>query len=100
MEKICYAVIMSACKLWHYFEAHTIRIPTNQPLNDIFENRDRFRRISKWAMELSEHVVDFEKCSTIMSQILADFMTEWMESGFATGGAVPESPWLVCCDGA
>jgi hypothetical protein len=100
MEKICYTVIISAHKLWHYFEAHTIRIPTNQPLNDIFENKDCSRRISKWAMELSEHAVDFEKRDAIMSQILANFMAEWTEPGFATGGAVPESPWLVCCDGA
>jgi hypothetical protein len=47
MEKICYAVIMSARKLRHYFEAHTIRIPTSQLLNDIFRNRDNSRRISK-----------------------------------------------------
>jgi hypothetical protein len=67
MEKICYAVIMSARKLQHYFEAHTIRIPTSQPLNDIFRNRDSSRRISKWTIELSEHVVDFEKRSSIKS---------------------------------
>jgi hypothetical protein len=52
MEKICYAVVMNAHKLWHYFEAHTIRIPTSQPLNDIFRNKDNFGRISKRAMEL------------------------------------------------
>jgi hypothetical protein len=76
MEKICYAVIMSVRKLQHYFEAHTIRIPTSQPLNDIFGNRDSFGRISKWAMELSEHIVDFEKRNAIKSQILADFVAE------------------------
>jgi hypothetical protein len=61
MEKICYAVIMSARKLRHYFEAHTIKVLTNQPLNDIFGNRDSSGRISKWAIELSEYVVYFEK---------------------------------------
>jgi ribonuclease HI len=100
MEKICYTVIMSVRKLQHYFEAHTIRIPTSQSLNDIFGNRDISKRISKWAMELSEHVVDFEKCSAIKSQILANFVAKWTEPGFTTEGAVPESPWLVCCDGA
>jgi hypothetical protein len=100
MEKICYAVVMSACKHRHYFEAHTIKVLTNQPLNDIFGNRDSSRRIGKWAMELSEHVVDFEKHSAIKSQILADFVAEWIEPGSAIEGAVPESPWLVCCDGA
>jgi predicted regulator of amino acid metabolism with ACT domain len=74
MEKICYAVITSVRKLRHYFEAHTVEVITNQPLNNIFSNRDSSERISKWAMELSEHVVDFEKRSTIKSQILADFV--------------------------
>jgi hypothetical protein len=76
MEKICYAAIMSARKLRHYFEAHTIKVLTNQPLHDIFSNRDSSDRISKWAMELSEYVVDFEKRSTIKSHILADFVAE------------------------
>jgi hypothetical protein len=69
-------------------------------LNDIFGNRDSSERISKWAMELSEHVVDFEKCSAIKTQILANFVVEWTEPGSATEGAVLESPWLVHCDGA
>jgi hypothetical protein len=51
-------------------------------------------------MELLEHVIEFEKCSAIKSQILADFVAEWMESGYATEGTVLESPWLVYCDGA
>jgi hypothetical protein len=74
MEKICYAVIMSARKLRHYFEAHTIEVLTNQPLNDIFGNRYSSDKISKWAAELSEHVVDFKKRSAIKSHILADFV--------------------------
>jgi hypothetical protein len=100
MEKICYAAIMSARKLRHYFEAHTIKVLTNQPLNDTFGNRDSSRRISKWAMEPLEDVVDFLKCTAIKSQILADFMAEWTEPGSTIEGAVPESPWLVYCDRA
>jgi ribonuclease HI len=49
-------------------------------------------------MELSEYVVDFEKRSVIKSQILADFVAEWTESGSLEEGIVPESPWLVYCD--
>jgi ribonuclease HI len=47
-------------------------------LIDIFRNKDSSGRISKWAMELSDHVVDFEKRSAIKSQILVDFVAEWM----------------------
>jgi hypothetical protein len=100
MENFCYAIIMSAQKLCHYFEAHAVDVLTNQLLNDIFVNRDNFGRISKWAMELSEHVIDFQKYSAIKSQILVDFVAEWMESGSTTEGAVFKSPWLVYCDGA
>jgi predicted regulator of amino acid metabolism with ACT domain len=76
MEKICYAVITSAKKDRHYFEAHKIKVLTNQLLNDIFDNTDSSDRISKWAMELSEYVVDFEKRNAIKSQIVADFVAE------------------------
>jgi hypothetical protein len=100
MEKICYAFIMSARKLRHYFEAHTIKVLTNQPLNDIFGNRDSSDRISKWAKELSEYVVDFEKRSAINSQILADFVAEWTELDSSIEGVVPEASWLIYYDGA
>jgi hypothetical protein len=98
VEKICHVVIMSVRKLRHYFEAHTIWVLTSQPLNDIFENRDISNRISKWVMELSEHVVDFEKHTSIKSQILADFVVEWMELGSAVEVVVLESPCIVNCD--
>jgi hypothetical protein len=69
---------MSARKLRQYFEVHTIKVVTNQPLNDIFGNRDSSGRISKWAMDLSERIVDFEKCSAVKSQILES--KEWFMS--------------------
>jgi hypothetical protein len=68
MENFCYVVVMSARKLHHYFEAHTIKV--------LFSNRDNSDRISKWVMELSKNVVDFKKRSAIKSQILADFVAE------------------------
>jgi hypothetical protein len=94
MKKICYAVISSR-KLRHYFEAHTIKVLTNQPLNDIFDNKDSSGRICKWAMELSEYVVNFEKHRAINSQVLADFVVEWIEPCSMTEVEVPETPWSL-----
>jgi hypothetical protein len=51
---IGYAVIMSAGKLCHYLEAHTIKVLTNQLLNNMLCNRDSSGRINKWAMDLSD----------------------------------------------
>jgi hypothetical protein len=56
--------------------SHRVKVLTNQPLNDIFDNRDSSGRIGKWAMKLSEHVIDFEKRSAIKSQVLADFIAD------------------------
>jgi hypothetical protein len=50
-------------------------------------------------MELSEHVVDFEKRSDIKSQVLADFITDWTEPSSYTKGTMIYIPWQVHCDG-
>jgi hypothetical protein len=72
----------------------------NQLLNDIFENHDSSGRIGKWAMELSEHVIHFEKGSVIMSQVLADFIADSMEPSSYTEGTVINTSWQVYCDRA
>jgi hypothetical protein len=69
-------------------------------LGDIFGNRDSSGRFSKWATKLSKYVIDLEKRSAIKSQVFADFVADWMELGSRTEGDLPESPWLVYCDGA
>jgi hypothetical protein len=50
LEKIAYAVIMAARKLRHYFEGHRIRVITNQPLNDLFANREHLPESSSGAL--------------------------------------------------
>jgi ribonuclease HI len=86
-------------KLRHYFEARHVRVLTNQPLHDIFHNRESSKRMGKWAIELSEYIINFERRSAIKSQILADFITEWMVPQ-SQMDIVQESPWLVYCDRA
>ena len=57
MEKMAYAVVMAAQKLRHYFQSFKIRVPTSYPLRDMFENREAFGRIGKWAAQLAEHTI-------------------------------------------
>jgi hypothetical protein len=77
LKKIAYAVLMATRKLKHYFEAHKVTVLTNQPLNNLFINKEASSRIAKWATELSEHKIDFGKRSAIKSKILADFVVDW-----------------------
>jgi ribonuclease HI len=99
LEKIAYAVVMAARKLRHYFEGHKIRVVMNHPLNDLFTNKEASTRIIKWAVELSEYTVDFERRSAIKSQVLADFVVDWTlpDHNF---DKVIDTPWVVHCDGA
>jgi hypothetical protein len=69
-------------------------------LNDIFKNCDSSGRIGKWAMELLEHVIDFEKRCAIKSQVLADFIADWMEPSTYTEGTVIDTTWQVYYDRA
>jgi hypothetical protein len=66
------------------------RVPMNYLLNDIFRNQHSSGRIGKWAMKLSEHVIDFEMRNTIKSQVMADFITDWTEPSSYTEGVVVE----------
>jgi ribonuclease HI len=99
LEKIGYAVIMAARKLRHYFEGQRLRIITNQPLNDLFANREASTRIIKWGAELSEYIMDFERRSSIKSQVLADFSVDWTSPTQNLDEEIP-TPWIVQCDGA
>jgi hypothetical protein len=68
LEKIAYAVVIVTRKIGHYFEAHKVTVLTDQPLNDLFINKEASSRIAKWATELSEHTIDFGKRSAIKSR--------------------------------
>jgi hypothetical protein len=67
---------MAVRKLRHYFEGHRIRVITNQPMNDLFVNKEASTRIIKWGVELSEYTVDFERRNAIKSQVLADLVVD------------------------
>jgi hypothetical protein len=51
-------------------------------------------------MELSELVIDFEKRSAIRSQVIADFIADWMEPSSYTEGPDTKSQCQVYCDRA
>jgi hypothetical protein len=51
-------------------------------------------------MELSKHVIDFEKRSAIKSHVLADFIIDWMEPTSYIEGPVINMPWQLYCDRA
>jgi hypothetical protein len=100
LEKVLYAVLMASRKLRHYFQAYHIIVPSSQPLKDIMRNREATGRIGKWAAELNEFTIDYVHRSSIQSQALADFITDWTPGAHEEGTSKDTEAWTVLCDGS
>ena len=90
---------MASQKLRHYFQECSITVVSEVPLNDIINNRGAIGCIAKWAIELLPFEITYGPRRAIKSQVLADFVTEWMEA------ELPKeyntySNWIMYFDGS
>jgi hypothetical protein len=81
-QKFAYSVYMAAKKLKHYFEEHPIMVVSTTPLSEIMECKDAIGRVSKWAIELAAHTIQYKPRTMIKSQILANFFADWGENQY------------------
>jgi ribonuclease HI len=91
---------MASRKFRHYFQAYHIIVPSSQPLKDIMRNRETTGRIGKWAAELNEFSIDYVHRSSIQSQALADFITDWTLGAREEEASKDAEDWTVFCDGS
>jgi hypothetical protein len=99
VQKLLYAVLLTARKLRHYFDDHKVIVVIGFPIGDILHNKEAIRRIAKWACELGSHDIEFRPCTAIKTQALVDFVSEWTEQ------QVPDNPetaevWRMYFDGS
>jgi hypothetical protein len=91
-QKLLYALLITSRKLRHYFQAHKIVFPSSFPLGDII-------CIVKWSVELGEFDIELCLGQAIKSQILADFVPEWIVIQMPPPKERPEH-WIIYFDGA
>jgi hypothetical protein len=99
VKKLLYAVLLTARKLRHYFDDHKVIVVTGFPIGDILHNNEAIGRIVKWACKLGAHDIEFRPRTTIKTQALVDFVSEWIEQ------QVPDNPeatevWRMYFDGS
>jgi ribonuclease HI len=99
VQKLLYAVLLTARKLRHYFDDHKVIVVTGFPIGDILHNKEAIGRIAKWACELGAHDIEFQPRTAIKTQALVDFVSEWTEQ------QVPDNPetaevWRMYFDGS
>jgi hypothetical protein len=98
-QKLAYGVVRLARRLRHYFQDHPIVVVREAPLSNIVKNTDITRRVSLLGIELSPQDITYEKPKAIKSQVLPDYICEWME--VQTPGT-PDmlSSWRMYFDGS
>jgi hypothetical protein len=65
VQKLLYAVLLTARKLRHYFDDHKVIVVTGFPIGDILHNKEAIGRIAKWACELGSHDIEFRPRTAI-----------------------------------
>jgi hypothetical protein len=77
--KLAYALLITARKLSHYFQAHWIEVHTSPTLGEVLNNREATGKIAKWANELSKYDIIYKPWMAIKAQALSDFVAKWTE---------------------
>jgi ribonuclease HI len=69
------------------------------PLGEIIQCREASGRIAKWVVELMGETISFAPRKAIKSQVLADFLAEWVDTQLSTTPIQPEL-WTMYFDGS
>ena len=102
MEKLILELVTTSRELRPYFQAHTVEVPTEYPMKQILHKLETFRRLMKWAIELSEFDIRYKPRAAVKGQILADFIIEFTPAQTTEATQLaPDLPiWKLSVDGA
>ena len=101
MEKLAFALVTAARKLRPYFQAHTIVLLTNHPLQKAMNKPDVAGRLIQWSIELSEFNIDYRLRTAIKAHALADFIAEFTTKDDEPTEEVEQtSKWTANIDGS
>jgi ribonuclease HI len=76
-----------------------VTVVSSFPLGEIIQCREASGRIAKWAVELMGETISFAPRKAIKSQVLADFLVEWVDTQLPTAPIQPEL-WTMYFDGS
>ena len=102
MENLILALVTAARKLRPYFQAHTIKVPTEYPMKRVLHKPETSGRLMKWVIELSEFDIRYKPKTVRKGHILADFVMEFTSTEPAENAQTETnlSIWKLSVDGA
>jgi hypothetical protein len=99
VQKLLYVVLLTARKLWHYFDEHKVIVVTGCPIGYILHNKEAVGGMAKWACELGAHDIEFRPRTAIKTQALSDFISKWTEHQVLENPEAAEV-WKMYFDGS
>ena len=101
LEKLVLALVHATRKLPHYFQAHTVFVLTEYPLQSLLKRSNFMGRIAKWGTRLGSFDIRYRPQSSVKGQILANFVAEFSpKDNEKMVCHVEDRPWRVFVDGA
>nr|XP_023895551.1 uncharacterized protein LOC112007441 [Quercus suber] len=101
LEKLVLALIHATRKLPQYFQAHTVYVLIEYPLQSLLRRSDFTGRIAKWGTRLGSFDIRYRPRNSVKGQILADFVAKFSPRGKGEIVCHVEfSSWKVFVDGA
>ncbi|XP_076902909.1 uncharacterized protein LOC143557810 [Bidens hawaiensis] len=76
LDKLVLALVYAARRLCRYFQGHPINVLTGYKLKSVLSKPEFSRRLTKWAIELGEHTIEYNPRPVIKGKVLADFVIE------------------------
>ena len=114
LEKAILAVVHATRKLPHYFQAYTVIVLTQLPLQLVLRSADYTGRIAMWSTLLGAFDIKYMPRTSVKGQVLVDLIAEFAEpsveavaeeenmdeKSVGTISAQGASRWKVYVDGA
>ena len=102
IEKLILELVTAARKIRPYFQAHTIKVPTEYPMKQVLHKPETSGRLMKWTIVLREFDIRYKPKTAIKGQVLADFIMEFTSDEPAENAqTMTDLPiWKLSVDGA
>nr|GEX53770.1 reverse transcriptase domain-containing protein [Tanacetum cinerariifolium] len=76
MEKLTLSLIHVTRRLRRYFEAHPVKVITEQPIRNILNNSETSIKLEKYAVKLGAYNITYIPRNAVKGQVLADFLSK------------------------
>ncbi|GJT74842.1 reverse transcriptase domain-containing protein [Tanacetum coccineum] len=79
LEKLALSLINMTRRLRRYFEAHPVKVITDQPIKNILSRTEASGKLAKYAVEIGTYKISFIPRNAVKGQVLADFLSDALD---------------------